>query len=65
MLFFGLIDRLYKKSNNKNTYIEYRKLTNDYFFKVRNFIDIEIYDQFKDKKSKNSIEVKTTNEVHT
>ena len=59
ILFFQLIDRFYKKNSNQSIYIEYSKLINDDFLKVRNFIDREIYDQFINNKSKNSIEVKT------
>ena len=59
ILFFQLIDRFYKKNSNQSIYIEYSKLINDDFLKVRNFIDREIYDQFINNKSKNLVEVKT------
>ena len=60
--FLSIINSLYRNKTNRTTYIEYNKLINDDYLKVRNFIDREIYDQFINNKSKNIIDVKTQND---
>ena len=43
--YFGLIDNLYKKNGVEKTYIDFNPFSSEYFKKLKNYFEREIYDE--------------------